>query len=233
MSDTAGLLQMQTPNTDGQIFVGASEFIDTAGVATTASAGAGLFSKNIPSTDAATFFANVTAIMRRTGMYATPNLNQEQYGTAASVPGPTTVANTNSPLGIVGFPPTVGANMATLAGAVAGPIPKGYRVKSIDVIYEINTVDATAATVGLTVTQYVNAVAPTVTNRIALGANGLPTAHNTAGTGKPYVTNVAVPSPVFSTATDGETILNVNLTAGSGGTIKFYGVVLYCDFNLN
>lgn len=233
MSHTDGFYEMDTPNTDGQFFVGASEFIDTAGVATTASAGAGLFSKNIPATDAATFFANVAQILRRTGMYATPSRVQEQFGTAASVPGPTTVANTNGPEGTVGYPPWIAAQLPTLAGPVAGPIPKGFRVKAIDVIYEVNTVDATAATVGLTVTQFANAVAPTVTNRITLGANGLPTAHNTAGTGKPYVTNIVVPSPVFSTATDGETILNVNLTAGTGGTIKFYGVVLYVDFNLN
>jgi len=233
MSHTDGQFTMDNPNTDGQLFVGASEFIDTAGVATTASAGAGLFSKNIPATDAATFFANVAQILRRTGMYATPNADQQQFGTAASVPGPTAVANTNGPEGTVGFPPWTQAQLPTLIGAVAGPIPKGYRVKAIDVIYEVNTVNATLATVGLTVTQFANAVAPTVTNRIALGANGLLTAYNAAGTGKPYVVNVPVPSPVFSTATDGETILNVNLTAGIGGTIKFYGVVLYVDFNLN
>ena len=233
MSHTDGAFTMDNPNTDGQLFIGASEFIDTAGVATTASAGAGLFSKNIPATDAATFFANVASILRRTGMYASPSVDQEQYGTAASVPGPSTVPNTNSPLGTQGFPPWTQAQLPTLIGPIAGPIPKGFRVKAIDVIYEVNTVDATLATVGLTVTQFVNAVAPTVTNRITLGANGLPVAHNAAGTGKPYVTNVAVPSPVFSTATDGETVLNVNLTAGTGGTIKFYGVVLYVDFNLN
>lgn len=233
MSHTDGFYEMDTPNPDGQIFVGASEFTDTAGVASTASAGAGLFSLNLASAAAGTFFANVEALLRRTGVYATPARYQEQFGTAASVPGPTTVANTSGPEATIGFPPILSAAMPTLAGPTVGPVAKGYRVNSIDVIYEVNTVDATAATVGLTVTQFNNAVAPTVTNRIALAANGLPTAHNTAGTGRPYVTNVAVPSPVFSTASDGETILNVNLTAGTGGTIKFYGVVLKCDFNLN
>jgi hypothetical protein len=232
-SRTQNALAMDTPNTDGQIFVGASEFIDTAGFATTASAGAGLFSKNIPASDAATFFANVTAIMRRTGMFATPSSVQEQFGTAASQPGPSAVSGTSDPLAIDGFPPFLAAALPTLAGPVTGAIPKGYRIKSMDVIYEINTVDATVATCGLTVTQFVNAVAPVVTNRIALGANGLPVAHNAAGAGKPYVINVPVPSPVFSVASDGETIVNVNITPGAGGTAKFYGVVLYCDFNLN
>jgi hypothetical protein len=230
MSHTDGMFTMDTPNTDGQFFVGASEFIDTAGVATTASAGAGLFSKNIASAAAATFFANIVPILRRTGMYATPALNQEQFGTAASVPGPTTVANTSGPEGTQGFPPWTQAQLPTLIGAIAGPISKGFRVTSIDVIYEVDTVIATLATVGLTVTQFVNGVAPTVTNRIALGANGLPVAF---ATGLPYVKNIVVPSPVFSTASDGETIVNVNLTAGTGGTIKFYGVVLHVDFNLN
>lgn len=232
MSTTQGLVQQNSPNTDGQIFVGASEFKDVAGYATYASAGAGLFSLNIPSTDAATLFANVTAILRRTGMLATPAQNQEQFGTAASQPGPSSVSGTSDPLGIQGFPPFLAAAMPTLAGPTTGPVKKGYQVTSMDVIYEVDTVALSAATCGLTVTQFVNGVAPAVTNRIALAANGLPTATN--GTpGQAYVKNIAVPTPVFSTATDGETIVNVNLTAGSGGTAKFYGVVLHVNFNLN
>lgn len=233
MSRTNGLVEMDTPSTDGQFFIGASAFDDLAAVATLASASAGLLSFNIASTAAANFFTDVVALMRRTGMFATPNLTQEQYGTAASVPGPSSVSGTNSPDGVVGFPPFLAAAMPTLVGPVAGAIKKGFRVTSFDVIYEVNTVNAALAQVGYTVTQFLNAVAPTVTNRVALAANGLPTAFNAAGTGRPYVTNVAVPSPVFSTASDGESVINVKLTAGSGGTIKFYGVVLHVDFNLN
>jgi len=125
MTRTNTFFEQDTPNTDGQFFVGASEFIDTSGFATTASAGQGLFTKNVPATDAATFFANVSAILRRTGQYATPSRVQEQFGTAASVPGPTVVIGTGSPDGVVGYPPTLAAQMATLTGGQSGPIPKG------------------------------------------------------------------------------------------------------------
>lgn len=230
MSHTDGFYEMDTPNPDGQFFVGASEFIDTNGAATTASAGAGLFSKNVPASATANFFANVAQILRRTGVYATPSRVQEQFGTAASVPGPTVVANTSGPEATSGYPPWLAAALPTLAGPVVGPIPKGYRINSIDVIYDIEAVDLTLATVGLTVTQFSNGNAPAVTNRIALANNGLSLVH---ANGVANVINISVPSPVFSTSSDGETIINVNFVTPAGSSVKFYGVVLHCDFNLN
>ena|ERR1700735_307207 len=233
MTATLGTITQGSPNTDGQIFVGASEFKDTAGVSTYASAGAGLFTLNVPATDAATFFANVTTILRRTGQLATPSSSQEQFGTAASQPGPSSVSGTSGPLALpAGFPPYLAAALPTLATPVTGAPAKGFEITSMDVIYEVDTLALAAATCGLTVTQFVNGVAPAVTNRITLAANGLPTTVNTVA-GQAYVKNVAVPSPVFSTAADGETIVNVNLTAGATGTAKFYGVVLHVNFNLN
>ena len=230
MSHTDGFYEMDTPTPDGQFFVGASEFIDTNGAATTASAGAGLFSKNTPASSTSNFFANVAQILRRTGVFATPARVQEQFGTAASVPGPTAVPNTSGPEGTSGYPPWIGTTVPTLAGPVTGPIPKGYRINSIDVIYDVEAVDLTSATTGLTVTSFTNGNAPVVTNRIALANNGLSLVH---ANGVAKVINIAVPSPVFSTASDGETIINVNFVTPAGSSVKFYGVVLLCDFNLN
>jgi hypothetical protein len=232
MGNTAGKQTQQTLSTDLEIFVGASEFKDVAGLATLASAGEGLLSLNLSSTQAATFFANLTAFLRRTGEYATAAGSQRQYGTAASVPGPSTVANTSGPLALpVGFPPIVGSKMATLAGGLAGPTPKGMQINSMDVIYEVDTVNASLATCSLTETNFANAASPVVTSLITLGANGLPVAFGTSA--KPYVTNVAVTTPALITVTDTEVIAHVNLTAGSGGTAKFYGVNLKVSYNLN
>ena len=226
---------------DLQIFVGATEFIDTAGLATTASSAAGYLSKNIPATDASTFFANVTAMLKRTGIYATPlwtgstanaGATQEAFGTAASVAGPTTVPNTRGPLGTYpGVPPYPSANLDTLTGGVNGPQAKGFQITSVDVIYEVDTLALSAATIGITDTVFSNNAAPTVTNRLALAANGLPTATNTAG--QQHVTNIAIPTPTYPVTSDTETIVNVNLTSGATGTCKFFGVVLHVAFNLN
>lgn len=221
---------------DLTIFVGAELFTDFAGLATLPAApAAGLIYKTVPSGDAAKFFSSLHLLLR-SGVYATTSRNQEQFGTAAGVPGPTTVANTGDPLALAfPKPPVLNVDMATVggvsggAGILRGPKPKGIRINSVDVIYQVLAVNAAAATMGLTNTSFANLVAPVVTNLIALAANGLPTvigAH-------PQVTNVAVPSPAFiNTTLDTEPVLNVNLTAGAGGTINFYGAVIKANFNL-
>lgn len=239
MSHTQGMVTQETNNPDLQIFVGASEFKDTSGNGTLASQGAGLLDYTLSSTQAGTFFADVTAMLKRTGVYAIPlwtgatanaGATQEAFGTAASVAGPTTVANTRGPLGTAqGVPPQLAATLDTLTGGVNGPQAKGMEITSIDVIYTVGAVNASYATVGLTDTNFVEGVAPNVVNRITLGSNSLPVAFAT----NPHVKNVAVGTPAFPVTTDTETIVNVNLTAGSGGTITFYGVVLHCNYNLN
>jgi hypothetical protein len=81
----------------------------------------------------------------------------------------------------------------------------------------------------LTKTVFANNTAPVVTNLIALGANGLPTAVQA----QPYVTNVAVGTPAMITSADAEVVLNVNLTTQAGGSAVFYGVVFHCHYNFN
>jgi hypothetical protein len=236
MSFTDGRWEGGTSFPDKQFFVGAESFIDTSAHAVVSSSGAGLFSLNLASTLAGTFFAN-PGLLLRTGVLAS-SYDQEQFGTAAGVAGPSSVANTSGPLGLPpGFPPISQANMATIAGSLngtgtgiqRGPIPKGTQIDSIDVIYTAATVAASVATLGLTKTVFTNGNAPAVTNLIALGANGLVT----AAAANPKVVNVLVPTPSMITDMDAEPIINVNLTAGAGGTITFYGVVLHCHYNFN
>lgn len=228
MSITEGKWEQGTPSTDMQIFVDAGWFTDVAGLATVASAGPGLFVKHVPATDASTFFANL-GLLLRTGQYASAD-GQSQFGTAAGVAGPTTVANTSGPLALPpGIPPILAANLPTLGNIQRGPIPKGMQINSIDVIYTVAALAAAVATVGLTTTTFANATAPVVTNLIALAANGLPTAVQAT----PYVKNVAVATPAMLITADTEVIANVNFTGGATGTVDFYGIVVHCSFNFN
>lgn len=240
MPGTDGRWVGKTSFPDLQIFIGAQKFKDLAGLATTPAtiATAGLIWQLVPAGDACIFLAELDELYLRSGVYANPNYDQEEFGTAASTPGPSAVANTNSPLALLGsgspnyqgFPPIPGANLATLGGIERGPQSKGIQIDSVDVIYQI-LADATAvaATMGLTATTFSNLAAPVVTNLITLGANGLPTAI----AAQPAVKNVAVATPGMIVAADTEVLLNINLTGGTAGTIKFFGAVIKAHYNLN
>ena len=239
MSITQGRWTAKTPFPDLQLFLGAEEFRDLAAQATLPStvAAAGLLFATVPNGAASIFVKTISEAMLRSGVYATPQYEQEQYGTAASQPGPSAVANTNGPDGegvsgspyYQGFPPMAAAAMATLANVQRGPQPKGIQIDSVDVIYQV-LADATAvaATIGLTKTVFKNLTAPAVTNLIALGANGLPVIVGA----QPQVTNVPVATPAMIVAADTQLLLNINLKGGTAGTIKFYGAVIKAHYNL-
>lgn len=218
-----------TPNTDGQIFIGAGRFKDTSGNSTTASAGAGLFTLNQAASKASTYFSEISEILR-TGMLATPNLNQEQFGTALLQPGPSSVAGTSGPLALSGFPPYTNTTNPTVTGGVSGSVKKGIQINWFDVIYDVEAVNLAAATCGLTTTKFTNLTAPTVANIVALAANSLPVAYSA---GVAQRTRVTPATPAFVTLDGCEVIINVNLTTPAGGTSLFYGVVFGVSFNFN
>lgn len=231
-SNTRNRWTMDTPNTDGQIFIGASRFTDTSSNSTKASAGVGLFTLNQAASKASTYFTEIQEILR-TGMLATPALNQEQFGTAALQPGPSSVSNTSGPLALGGgFPPITNAQNPTVSGNLPlKGVGKGLQINWYDVIYDIEAVDLSVATTGLTTTVFSKtAAAPTVANIVALAANGLPVAHSN---GVAQRTRVTPASPTFITLDGCEVIVNVNLTTPAGGTSLFYGVVLGVSFNFN
>lgn len=214
---------------DLQIFTGADEIRNTSGTATLTLNASGNLSLNIAASQACVFVCSELESYR-TGVYATTQLTQEQFGTAAAQPGPSTVANTSGPLSLAqAKPPVTAAQMATLGNILRGPMPKGFMITSIDVIYNVGVVPLTTAQVGITKTAFVNNVAPAVTNILAKAANGLPTAVQA----NPYVTNVPIASPVLITSTDTELIIEVDLTTAATGTCNFYGFVLHVSYNLN
>ncbi len=228
MGRTNGRWVQDTPNPDGAIFVGATEFKDLDATATLSNTGAGLLAYALGAGAAGAFYANITAMLKRTGVFATPNLMQEQFGTAASVPGPTTVAGTTDADAIQGYPPFTAAQMPTLAGAAAEPFPKGFEITSIDVIYSIGTANIAALGLVLTDTTFTdNTAAPVVTTRLTSTTFTL--THRT----NLYVKNTPVPTPAFPIANADSTQVNVNITGATTSTVLFYGVVLHGKFNYN
>lgn len=230
------------PHTDGrwtggtsfpgfEKFISSLEFKDLAGLATTPASVAtpGVIFQTVPAGDASIFIANLKQFLREP-VYADPGYDQEQFGTAAAQPGPSLVSGTGGPLQLPqGQPPMTSSKLATVSGNyVSGPAKKGLQIDSVDVIYQV-LADATAvaATMGLTATNFANLVAPAVTNLIALAANGLPVIIGA----QPQVTNVLVPTPGFVVGADTEILLNINLTGGTAGTIKFFGAVIKGHFN--
>lgn len=238
MSQTDGRWTAKTPFPDLQIFYGAERFSLLGGAAPLPAtiATPGLLFRTVAAGSAA-IMATSLGLLLRSGIYGNAAYDQEQFGTAASVPGPSLVSNTNDPEALrgsgtpnyQGFPPLPSARLATLGAIASGPSIKGIQIDSVDVIYQVLT-DATAvaATLGLTKTVFANLVAPVVTNLIALAANGLPVVIGA----QPQVTNVVVPVPAMIQAADTEVLLNINLTGGTAGTIKFYGAVVKAHYNL-
>jgi hypothetical protein len=238
MSKTQGRWEQATGFTDGQIFVGASEFQPTAasGAVTLVSASAGLLTRNVAASLTANLFADISKLLR-TGQLATAAVAQEQFGTAALVPGPSSVANTSDPLDFPpGFPPWTETVLPTITGGQKGPIPKGIKPIWVDVIYEIDTGAITSVTFGLTQTAMPASGAsgaPTVTNIITLGANSLPVAANTAGQATRTRIAVASANQLYITTDGTEVIANVNFVTPAGNSVKFYGIILGCHFNYN
>lgn len=237
MAQSLGRWEQRSPFTDGEIFVGATDFKPTAasGAVTLVSSAAGLLTLNQAASLTGNLFADISKILR-TGQYATPAYNQQNFGTAAqNTPGPSLVSNTSDPLALPpGFPPNKAAQLPPVTGGFAGPIPKGIQINSVDVIYEVDTGAITSVTFGLTKTTFPKAgtsAAPAVTNIIALGANSLPVAANTAG--QVTTTNIAVASPAFVNAFKSEIIANINFVTPASNSVKFYGIILHVNFNYN
>jgi hypothetical protein len=237
---TLGRLEAQTGFTDAQLFIGASDFLPlvVAG-APVASAGAGLYTRNVPASTTANLFANISTLFR-TGQLAVAGTVQQEFGTAALVPGPSSVANTSDPLNLPpSFPPNWNPSatyLPTLTGGYKGAIPKGIKFVWVDAVYEVDTGAITSATLGFTNTQMPpvgTSAAPTVTNIIALAANSLPVAANTAGQATRTRVTVPTAAAIFYILDGSEFILNINFVSPASNTVKFYGCVVGCHFNYN
>lgn len=229
MPGTDGMWSQDTPNTDMEIFVGASEFKDIAGLASISSGNPGDLKLTLTTGQAGNLMADVTAAIKRTGVYGNPAIQQQQFGTAASLPGPTAVSGTSDPEGIRSYPPYKTSQLATLVGPVAGPVVKGIQINSVDTIFQLAAGSLTTAQLALSNTSFTdNTAAATVATLIAGGANNLPTASRA----NLYRFTLPVGTPAFTVISGSETLINLKFTP-SGGSLVFYGCVLKCSFNFN
>lgn len=226
-------------STDLQMFIGADQIRNTSGAPTLTLNGSGDLSLNLGASTTAVFAVSASDFLR-TGQYAVPiysggaqnagALPQQAFGTAASVPGPSTIAGTSDPLALPqGTPPQPSSKLATLGNIRTGPLVRGFQINSVDVIYLITGAALTSIAIGLTKTVFANNVANAVLNMIAKAQNGLATATQA----NPYVTNVVVPAPAMITSPDTATLLELDVTTAAGGAFRLYGFVLRMNYNLN
>lgn len=225
---TEGRMLQDIPNTDMQIFIDPYHIWQSGGAGTLTRDAAGVFELAIAASQACVFNCFITPLLR-TGMYA-DQYTQEQFGTAAAVAGPSAVPNTSGPLALAqGIPPLTTSQLATVGNVLRGPMPKGIRIDSIDVIYAVGAVNLTSMTIGINKAVFVDGVAPAVTALLAQAQNGLSLAFQA----QPHVINVPVAGATFTTDKDALVSVEVDLTTPVGGTAKFYGIVVHCSYNFN
>lgn len=226
--NTGGQFTADTPFSDAQIFLGAEELVSPSLTqAAISQSGEGLLIITTPVSATTDLYKTVDKILR-TG-YA---INyQQQFGTAASVPGPSSVANTSDPLGLTGIPPVLAANLATIKGPVTGFKPKGMQVNSADIVYTVLGAPATSISFGITATKYglpaAGATAPVVTNIVAFGTNGLPV----AVAANPVNTRVAVATPSMIVTPETKLQIHLRTVNPAGSTVAIAGVILNISYN--
>lgn len=234
---TSGTFEQDTPQSDGQIFLGATDFQSPTLAATALSLlAAGKLAFVTPVSATSDLFADLKEILR-TGVLASAANGYRAFGTTGPppVPGPSSVPNTSDPLAIVGHPPIKTASLPTIKGPITGPVPKGIQINYVDLIYTVLGANATSVSVGLTKTKFgaagAGATAPTVTNLITFGANSLPV----AVAANPVTTRVAVTTAqaIMLTDFENEVLLHFETVNPAGCTVDFYGAVLGVSFNYN
>jgi hypothetical protein len=231
MGITEGRWEGMTSFPDLTLFVGADEIRSTTGSPTLTLNASGDLSLNMT---AATYVHVVSeACLLRSGVLATTAFDQEQFGTAASQPGPSSVSNTGSPFGFKpGFPPLTAAQLATLGNVQRGAIIKGIQINSVAPIYSVSGSALTSIALGVTTTSFANGTAFTVANLLAKAQNGLSLATTTAAN-TPYSTAVAIPTPAMipGNVLGVESLIELDMVVA--GTARLYGFSVNCSFNFN
>jgi hypothetical protein len=224
---TNGRFEQKLPVTDAFLPMDASDFFSVGAGASTLTLNAkGDVSFNMAASLAGKWICSLTGLIFRTGQ--APFL-QEQFGTAAGVAGPTTVANTSDPDAGIGPPPQTG-QLSIIPQT--GFFPKGVKIVDITMHYQITTNPLALHTVGLSKTVKPVSGTPAalvVTDIIANAANGLATAANA----NPQSTKVLVASPVFNVTDLSELIIELDATTPAGGTYRMYGATVHLQYNYN
>ena len=113
---------------------------------------------------------------------------------------------------------------------MTAPRPKGIQINAIYPVFQIGAVNLSLHTIALQRAVFSNNAAPTVSNIIASGANGLPVAFKAATVA--YVTPITVSSPVFETNRFTQIFATWSMTTGAAtGTASMFGI--WCDVSFN
>ena len=134
----------------------------------------------------------------------------------------------STPASVSGFPPFTGSSQLT---PVTSARAKGILINSLTVNYIVGTAAISAETIGLTVMNYANATAPSVTTLISNATNGLATTVQAT----PHTVTIPVPvaNQAFITNPNTAVIVEFDFTLGSSGTLDLLSFVLGCSFNYN
>ena len=226
MSRTGGRFEQKTPFTDGVFGITIDSINQFGAGATTTKTRVGKGNYALVTTAgaaSAVYATSFEGLLFRLGQ--APFL-QEQFGTAAGVAGPTAVANTSDPDAQIGPPPQTGALTIT---PQTGFIPKGLKITDITLKYSITGQALTAHTIGLSKTVFANNAALVVTDILANAANGLATATQA----QPYVTKIAIASPVFQVTDLADLWLEIDITQQAASVYSLFGASVHVAFNYN
>jgi hypothetical protein len=131
-----------------------------------------------------------------------------------------------TPAGVTGRPPFTGQSQLT---PVTSPRPKGIQFREIYPWYLVTGAALTTNTIGITKTVAANATANAVTNILANAANNLQTATQAT----PYLTPIQIASPAFQTTKYASYNMEWDVTTGSGGAARVYGIYMDIGYNWN
>lgn len=106
---------------------------------------------------------------------------------------------------------------------------KGFRLISLDVIYNVGTLALTSINNTLVQTVFANNVAPAVTTLLASGANGL----STAVQANPYVTTIVFPTQTYFTLNDASVYFEIVPITPATSTFNLWGFDVAYEFNYN
>jgi hypothetical protein len=231
MPHTQSRYQQDLGFTDGRVRIGPGDLVFTGANLAISRVAAGQWGVVLgtPAAQANTFAANLTqAIMRRTGFFED---TQQQFG-PANPNSPTATAIAGSAQVRYYRPDVIPAmNTGQQLQPRSAFKAKGFKIRSIDAVYSLGVANATAHTMRVDQTVFVNNVAPAITSLLASGANGLATATQA----QPYVTNVPIVTTPdqYIILPDTDVWIEEVITGAGTTTVTFYGWDVAFDFNWN
>jgi|SRR5665213_3209835 len=223
MSHTASRYQQDLAFPDGVIFLGVNDiFPNVLANATATRNAAGDYSINQGSSLTVIYGANLAgALLRRFGFGEDI---QSQFG-GSGISG-----SAQEQFYRPGLPEALNNTGQQLVPRSALKT-KGFKLLSLDVIYQIGTANLTSQSLRVDSTKFVNATALATTNLLAAATNGL----SSTFAATPYVTTVPIltANQVYIIGTDTECWIELTVVTPATSTYRLYGFDCNVAFNYN